>query len=76
MKSIKCEWHNFPIHGCTRKAKHFFMSLVEPSPGIIPRHRAVCSECYPRFINGLLSDLCREISFEKWKKLNSKRSSK
>jgi hypothetical protein len=71
---VKCEWHNYPIHGCDRAAKHFCRSLVKDREGLSPAHRAFCDECFDRIhkqrslLIGGIADL-EEVSYEEWKVL-------
>jgi hypothetical protein len=64
---VKCEWHNYPISGCERKAVIFCKSLVKESIGIIPAHRAFCKECFERAIK--MPDVAGKeiVSYEEWK---------
>jgi len=67
---VKCEWHNYPVHGCDRTAKHFCRSLVKESVAIKPAHRAFCDECYNRIHknkSGVVDT--EEISYEEWRVL-------
>ncbi len=65
---IPC-WGNRPKTGrCQNEATRFFMSLVQASPGIIPRNRAVCADCAVsfRFDHFVKCGSIREVPRDEW----------
>jgi hypothetical protein len=66
---VKCEWHNYPIHRCERDATVFCKSLVKPSKGITPAHRAFCQQCFERASRGPDVGSVIQVSYDEWKEL-------